>query len=253
MEKCYKIHGYPPGYKMNNKYVPRNAVSNLVQEMSPAECERLMAILSNRMTDVNVATEVNEQTFPVQGMYHALSFQMRNLPSIFWILDSGASKHICCDRNLFLNIHPIQDSNVRLPNGTIIPVSGIGNVRINDVLLLEDVLFVPQFHLNLLSIGQLTSVGKYRVLFDKGNAIVQDTRTKQMIGNVKMLQGLYVLKIEDTSKSNVAINLASVETWHRRLGHPSSEVLDVLHSVLATSKHSLANNNDPCMVCPLAK
>ncbi|KAJ9538691.1 hypothetical protein OSB04_031424 [Centaurea solstitialis] len=251
MEKCYKIHGYPPGYKTNNKYAPRNAVSNLVQEMSPAECERLMAILSNRMTDVNAAT--NEQVFQVQGIYHALSFQMRNLSSTFWILDSGASKHICCDRRLFLKIHHIQDSNVRLPNGVLIPVSGIGNVRINNILLLEDVLFVPQFHLNLLSIGQLTSLGKYRVVFDEGIAIVQDARTRKMIGTVKMIQGLYALKIEDSCRSNAAINLASVETWHRRLGHPSSDVLDALHSVLATNKHSLANNNDPCMVCPLAK
>ncbi|KAJ9554588.1 hypothetical protein OSB04_018633 [Centaurea solstitialis] len=252
MEKCYKIHGYPPGYKTNNKYTPRNAVSNLVQEMSSVECERLMAILSNRMTDVNVATNVNEPALSGQGIYHALCFQMRNFTSILWILDSGASKHICCDRNMFLHIHPIQDSNVKLPNGSIIPVSGIGNVRLNDILLLEDVLYVPQFHLNLLSIGQLTSFGKYRVVFDDGNAIVQDARTKQMIGNVRMLQGLYVLKIEG-AQSNVAINLASVETWHRRLGHPSNEVLDILHSVLATSKHSLLNNNDPCMVCPLAK
>ncbi|KAJ9555731.1 hypothetical protein OSB04_010345 [Centaurea solstitialis] len=240
MEKCYKIHGYPPGYKTNNKYAPRNAVSNLVQEMSPAECERLMAILSNRMTDVNAAT--NEQVFQVQGIYHALSFQMRKLPSTFWILDSGASKHICCDRRLFLKIHHIQDSNVRLPNGVLIPVSGIGNVRINNILLLEDVLFVPQFHLNLLLIGQLTSLGKYRVVFDERIAIVQDARTRKMIGTVKMIQGLYALKIEDSCRSNAAINLASVETWHRRLGHPST-----------TNKHSLANNNDPCMVCPLAK
>ena len=60
-----------------------------------------------------------------------------------WIIDSGASKHICFDVNSFLSLKPITNSRVTLPNNVSIPVSFCGNVRLSSQLILKDVLFIP--------------------------------------------------------------------------------------------------------------
>ncbi|MDO3398176.1 hypothetical protein QWJ41_20860, partial [Nocardioides sp. SOB44] len=85
--------------------------------------------------------------------------------SIKWILDSGASSHICCDRKLFRNIRKITNINVQWGNsGTFLPAIGKGEVPITfnstgQSVVLKDVLFVPKFGFNLLSLYQAAQKG----------------------------------------------------------------------------------------------
>lgn len=64
------------------------------------------------------------------------------------IVDSGASQHICSNANLFICTKPIK-------HGTQKTVSISGDIRVSSYLILKDVLFVPQFNCNLLSISAL--------------------------------------------------------------------------------------------------
>ncbi|KAH7556718.1 hypothetical protein BM1_06152 [Bipolaris maydis] len=85
--------------------------------------------------------------------------------SIEWILDSGASAHICSDRTLFRNISSISNTYIKWGNtGTLLPAIGKGEVPItftstNQSVVLKEVLLVPEFRVNLLSLYQAVEKG----------------------------------------------------------------------------------------------
>ena len=54
--------------------------------------------------------------------------------------------------DLSLLDHPMM---INLPNGTEVKVTHEGELRISDALILDDVLLVPKFKFNLLSIKRL--------------------------------------------------------------------------------------------------
>jgi len=73
-----------------------------------------------------------------------------------WILDTGASDHTTCDLALFENVYNLSTPFIiDLPNGEKVTISKAGNVRLCNNIMLQHVLFVPAFKLNLLSISML--------------------------------------------------------------------------------------------------
>ena len=64
-----------------------------------------------------------------------------------WIIDSGASDHICYNHPLFPNCKTLIMSNpsVMIPNGDQIKVNIIGDTRIHNDIILKNVLYVPYF------------------------------------------------------------------------------------------------------------
>lgn len=68
-----------------------------------------------------------------------------------WILDSGATHHITLYLYLVVNAKPIE-SELHLPNGEISAVTHIGQIQLHSDILLHEVLVVPKFQCNLLSI-----------------------------------------------------------------------------------------------------
>lgn len=48
-----------------------------------------------------------------------------------WIIDSGASKHMCFDATKFSSLKPDQNSMIRLPNNIILLESFCGDIKIN--------------------------------------------------------------------------------------------------------------------------
>lgn len=73
-----------------------------------------------------------------------------------WILDSRASDHIICSLDYFTTCTKVKELNIKLPNGDYVPVSHIGTVKIASLLLLN-VLYMPIFNFNLISVSKLTS------------------------------------------------------------------------------------------------
>ena len=100
----------------------------------------------------------------------------------FWIVDSSATRHICCSATAFVSLRPIQNSTVNLPNHIQIPVSFCGDVTLSSILTLKDVLFVPQFKFNLISVSALSCGSQLIVSFLPDCFIIQELSTKKMIG-----------------------------------------------------------------------
>ena len=75
-----------------------------------------------------------------------------------WIRDSGATDHMCNDFNRFTNHSLIEKENheVIIPNGTKIKIKCKGIVVLQNGITLHNVLFVPRFKYNLISISKMS-------------------------------------------------------------------------------------------------
>ncbi|EPS57917.1 hypothetical protein M569_16900, partial [Genlisea aurea] len=72
-----------------------------------------------------------------------------------WIVDSGASEHMCYQKNLFTELYHIPEILVKLPTGATVNITEIGTVPVTDALSLRNVLYVPSFQYNLISVIRL--------------------------------------------------------------------------------------------------
>ncbi|KAL6321073.1 hypothetical protein AAG906_012065 [Vitis piasezkii] len=86
---------------------------------------------------------------------HALNVRQENHTT--WIVDSGASDHMTGNLMVFHEYTPCHNnSSVRIADGTLSRVFGIGSVIISKDITLHSVLYVPKLDCNLLSISRLT-------------------------------------------------------------------------------------------------
>lgn len=126
------------------------------------------------------------------------------------MVDTGATHHICCNLSSFRS-HKKIDSKVILPNSFTISVTNIGTVWLSNNLHITNVLFVPNFQFNLLSISSLTSQIPCFVSFMNDACHIQDIHCTKTIGIGKRVGNLYVL--EDSGVSlPISCNVSSTST-----------------------------------------
>ncbi|KAL2232559.1 UNVERIFIED_CONTAM: hypothetical protein Sindi_1435900 [Sesamum indicum] len=71
-----------------------------------------------------------------------------------WIIDSGATNHICTNLRLFQSFAPpSQPKHIHLPDGSYKTATCVGTVQLNEYITLTDVLYLPSFSVNLLSVS----------------------------------------------------------------------------------------------------
>ncbi|CAG4914890.1 unnamed protein product [Colias eurytheme] len=101
-----------------------------------------------------------------QSLLTALSASVQ---SDVWIIDSGASSHMCNDRNKLNNFVPGYVTEVKVANGEKLFTAGRGDVIVNlklGIKTISEVYHVPNLATNLLSVSALTRKG-FKVIFDK--------------------------------------------------------------------------------------
>jgi hypothetical protein len=88
-----------------------------------------------------------------------------------WLLDSGASNHMCLHRHRFITYLSIDDGIVYMGNYISCKVVGIGSIRIKmldgSVKILTDVRHVPELRKNLIYLGVLDT-GGYKSIVQGG-------------------------------------------------------------------------------------
>jgi hypothetical protein len=182
-------------------------------------------------------------------------FRSKSTP---WIIDTGATDHMINCPSLFTTITAVVSSFVKLPNGSVVPVTHIGTVFISDNLILTEVLCVP-FSFNLISASKIIKFLKACLIFLAGFCFIQNLCPWRTIGVDKEEGGLFYLlqqpKVSppsalSISSCNSTIKTSSHDVWHYRLGHPfASRMQSLRHSFPEIS----CINKDICSVCPLAK
>ncbi|CAN1222928.1 Retrovirus-related Pol polyprotein from transposon RE1 [Linum grandiflorum] len=166
-----------------------------------------------------------------------------------WIVDSGATDHVVSSASLFQSSYPVANRTVTLPNGFIIPITRIGSVVLSPDLVLHNVLLIPAFRFNLLSVSRLVTQSPYVALFSSTSCLLQDVRTSRTIGSAECCNGLYYLRSFPAKSLVSALSSHPVDLfdlWHFRCGHSSSDSLyKAVGRKVPTSFH--------CNICPVAK
>ncbi|KAG6511961.1 hypothetical protein ZIOFF_030048 [Zingiber officinale] len=143
-----------------------------------------------------------------------------NVETESWLIDSGCTNHMTNDKELFKDLHPTKITKVRIGNGDYISVKGKGTVAITScsgTKLISEVLFVPEIHQNLLSVGQLIEKG-FKVVFENNFCLIKDA-ANQDIFKIKMKGKSFALKPLEEEQTAFSIHENVTEIWHKRLGH----------------------------------
>lgn len=118
-------------------------------------CEQLVDLLNKNK--VGAVNQVGNPSPYDELSGKAFQVSQGNQNSV-WIFNSGASDHIICNPSLFTNTYPTQSRYVRLPNGNVTRVSQVGTVVFPSQFTLHNVLCVPSFYLNLISVSKLAYI-----------------------------------------------------------------------------------------------
>ncbi|KAL0413818.1 UNVERIFIED_CONTAM: Retrovirus-related Pol polyprotein from transposon TNT 1-94 [Sesamum radiatum] len=175
-----------------------------------------------------------------------------------WILDTGASKHFCSNKELFQELHEAPDGEcVFMGNSTTAGVLGKGKIFLKltsgKTLALNDVLYVPSLRRNLVS-GSLLNKAGLKIVLEADKVII--TKNGDFVGKGYMLDGLFVLNTISAS-SNKAVSdsaylIESINIWHGRLGHVNYASIKRLNSMNLINASDL-NESTKCDICVEAK
>lgn len=133
---------------------------------------------------------------------------------IDFVLDSGATIHTCYIKELFASIKPT-NTNIKWGNtNKIIKASGIGNIELkftstNKLVKLNNVLYIPELGVNLLSLSLITNKG-YSLSFNKDKCYIY-LPNKNILTEGSYKEGVSVFSTISTKSSNIS-NLKRVLT-----------------------------------------
>ena len=147
------------------------------------------------------------------------------------IVDTGCSDHIVNQKDVFTNLHTVDEKSVRDPKGNFTAVEGIGDVPITvelkdgktTELILRNVLYVPNYKVNLLSVNKAVNFD-HRFIFNDSRArmVLSDGRDIHLTKN----SGLFFLKVTYLNTVNPSTCNETrqsikedIDLWHKRLGH----------------------------------
>ena len=169
---------------------------------------------------------------------HALSASSSNRLNS-WIVDSGATCHMCNNKMLFSKLDDLKQSlEVTLGDGHVLEATGRGIVVLEMKLpqgksikcKLHDVLYVPMLSYNLLSVSKVTEFGKTISFSDDGSQITGINR--KLVATATRVGNLYHLNCHASRQNANAVESQKVETkedvWHRRFGHLGARNLQKL-------------------------
>ncbi|KAJ1437402.1 Zinc finger, CCHC-type superfamily [Sesbania bispinosa] len=154
-----------------------------------------------------------------------------------WVIDSGATEHITYDENLLKEIHSSSQRPVQILDGTNVPVKGSGKAKLPNGMEIDNVLHIPEFQCNLLSISKLTREYDCALTFVADLCVMQDLHSRNLIGVGRHQDGLYLLEpVQNRGAAMKVGRSIEADLWHSRLGHASESKLVHIGSLLHVIK-----------------
>jgi transposase InsO family protein len=278
-EKCFKLIGYPPGWKDRKKkkqgewhqyrgeaqMVAADSTAAPVAQgvptgpgiharpivpttaVAPASATSVSAGSCSLLPPVENKEHGEGKICLVSNNYHTNEFD--------WIIDSGATDHMTYSEKDLVRISTPRRTTIVNANGESYPVKGAGDVQCLPSLTLSNTLLVPSLSTRLLSVGQVCEELNCAVLMYLQFCIFQDLLTKEIIGRGTRRGRLYhlddmVVEKAHLSTSSSTNRISRIWMWHKRLGHPSFGYLKRLYPSLFSD---CEDKNFDCETCIRAK
>ena len=172
-------------------------------------------------------------------------------------MHTRATDHITSDLDrLAIRENYNGNERVHVGNGAGLHISHVGHSTLNTTaksLALRNILHVPHITKNLLSAHKLTKDNDVFIEIHPNYFVVKDRESKKRVLQGRCEAGLYPIHPSEINATKCAMFTASSskEQWHRRLGHPSSQVV---HSILRLNKIPFCNSHaHVCNACQMAK
>nr|KYP70921.1 Retrovirus-related Pol polyprotein from transposon TNT 1-94 [Cajanus cajan] len=286
---CYRKHGFPSNHEnKTNKGVYKASIgkTSIVNSTVTDECKTndqqqatitqdyrftpqqyqvLMDLIQQCTNDssaspspstnhIHSVSSCSTQPSPPPGTVSSISTHTQISTS--WVIDSGATDHVSSSLSNFFTYNSINPITVKLPTGQHVLATHAGVVKFTDTFYLTDVLFIPEFKYNLISISKLVSSLDVQLIFYSTHCLIQDVNTKEKIGTVDVEVGLYTMTTAVVQPSilsaiyNPEWSIQNIDLWHFRLGHLP---YDKLHSMKQYYPCLYSNKHFTCNTCHHAK
>lgn len=176
------------------------------------------------------------------------------------------------NRNFFFDFKSLpKPICVNLPNSQKVKVSFSGLVRLFSNLVIHNILFVPSFHFNLLSVHKLCVHLSNFLFFTSSHCFMQGPSMKSPMFLGESKDGLYILENKPTivpvtslfnfnsvfnSLKDVASSLSCIpfkdvsKLWHVRLRHMPLSNIQYINKIPVSS---CSQFSVPCSICLLAR
>jgi transposase InsO family protein len=186
-----------------------------------------------------------EPTCSIDWLAHRHSMRsselaLASMESVPHFLDSGASIHCTQCKDDFVKITSITPRPIKGMNGSVAEAIGVGDVTMRTLsgqsLTLRKVLYVPDATIRLISVGKLGDDDNYVSVFSRDQCRVYDQAKQEILRGTRACGGLYFVPTASSAHAyaNLARAPASLETWHKRLGHVNYP------SIIAMAKKGMA-------------
>jgi hypothetical protein len=272
VDTCYRKHGYPPNWgkgggnsyanmvdaedteSQNNSGSASKHDDNAGITLTKDQYQSLMTLLEKNNSEAKCSANVVKGSNSI-SLFEGNSF-LASLHSkqndLGWIVDTGATHHTCYDLSWFASYSKIDSINVNLPNGSVIEACYRGQVKLFRDLSIDNVLYLPKFAVNLISVSKLCREQNCKLHFEADICIIQEKNTLRKIGLAEERGGLYYLKTDERHQVSVSNVSAPMEVhnkhvpdgvlWHLRLGHLSHDrmlCMNKMYSYVPVSTHTV--------------
>ncbi|XP_016473235.2 uncharacterized protein LOC107795165 [Nicotiana tabacum] len=200
IDKCYKLHGFPPNFKFTKGPGPRKAAAHVVvdhsgdvgihsstvgQNVGQPDSSQASAIpgltkdqysqLMMFLQQSHISTTSSPPTLMASANFAGILLPknssvrtclLTKIDNVIWIIDSGASDHMTSDKSLLFYIETLYVPYlVSLPNGYKVKVHNVGSLALFPDLILHNVLYIPSFKFNLISVYKLVAKPGHMIQF----------------------------------------------------------------------------------------
>ncbi|KAJ5642646.1 hypothetical protein N7490_006646 [Penicillium lividum] len=235
----------------------------------------------NQLKNASNSYESTEKTSESANLAHvgfatvALSTEVDTKYRDQWVLDTGASVHVCNDRTKFTEYK--EDPSYLRTGDNRTAIAGVGTATFTGrdpttgrprVVNLYNCRYSPDFHCNLVSLGRIEDHGGWWDM-KHGRIMIGDqpiletyrehdiylfsqtrddlcTTTIKTQNNTQHKAALATRRSEKPLKSS-----ANTNTWHKRLGHQLPKLVSGVEVVRSTEDGEERPDDEICTVCSL--
>ena len=201
--------------------------------------------------------------FPLQDLAAMVAETNATFDHQVWYMDSGANAHITSYATNLTHQQPFRESEtVTVGNGSGLQVLNTGSTTFNfdqSNFHLNKILHCPQAATNLISINQFCLDNNCYFILTANGFVVKENLTGRILLQGVVENDLYPLagcKTFDKSLTCLSTTIgvrANADTWHSRLGHPSSVIFNSLFHSNKLSVKGSSTKLEFCSTCQLGK